>query len=196
MPATALKISDLAGKAVLVTGASTGIGAALVEAYVGQGCQVGLHYNSSRDAAMALSARLNDDGGAVFPVRGDFSVSADVARAVTETAEHFGQLDGLINNAGGMLGRVPYAEMTDEHYDAVMDLNARSVIDRQPRRHPVAEEAGRLHHQHLLDRRAQRRRRWRGALRLGQGLRLECHARHGQGTDRPSASASTRSRRA
>ena len=49
-------------------------------------------------------------------------------RAVEATAERFGRLDGLINNAGSMLGRVPYAELTDEHYDAVMDLNARSVI--------------------------------------------------------------------
>ena len=55
-------------------------------------------------------------------------VSADVARVVEDTARHFGRLDGLVNNAGGMLGRVPYSEMTDEQYDRVMDLNARSVI--------------------------------------------------------------------
>ena len=53
---------------------------------------------------------------------------------VEETAKHFGRLDGLINNAGGMLGRVPYAELSDEQYDAVMDLNARSVRHRMPRR--------------------------------------------------------------
>jgi 3-oxoacyl-[acyl-carrier protein] reductase len=123
-----LVIPDLAGKVVLVTGGSTGIGAALVEAYAAQGCRVGLHYNASHDAALALATRLNDGGGNVFPVRGDFSVSADVIRVVEDTAAQFGQLDGLVNNAGGMLGRVSYADMTDEHYDKVMDLNARSVI--------------------------------------------------------------------
>ena len=51
-----LSIPDLAGKAVLVTGASTGIGAALARAYAEQGCKVGLHYNESREAAEALAA--------------------------------------------------------------------------------------------------------------------------------------------
>jgi len=125
---TALKIPDLAGKAVLVTGASTGIGAALAIAYAEQGARVGLHYNSSRTEADKVAAKVSDAGGKVFLAQGDFSKSPDVERVVKETAEHFGGLDGLVNNAGGMLGRVPYAELTEEHYDAVMDLNARSVI--------------------------------------------------------------------
>ncbi len=123
-----LTIPDLAGKAVLVTGASTGIGAALAAAYARQKCQVGLHYNSSSEAAEALAKKIREDGGEVFLVRGDFGVSADVERVVEETASHFGRLDGLVNNAGGMLGRVDYADMTDEQYDAVMNLNARSVV--------------------------------------------------------------------
>lgn len=125
---TALKIPDLAGKAVLITGASTGIGAALAIAYAEQGSRVGVHYNSSRVAAEEVAAKIRDTGGEVFLVQGDFSKSADVERVVQETGEHFGGLDGLVNNAGGMLGRVPYSEMTDAQYDAVMDLNARSVI--------------------------------------------------------------------
>jgi 3-oxoacyl-[acyl-carrier protein] reductase len=128
MPSPALSIPDLAGKAVLVTGASTGIGAALARAYAAQGCRVGLHYNESRQAAKDVASAIENDGGEVFLVQGDFSRSADVTRVVEETAKHFGRLDGLVNNAGGMLGRVPYAEMTDEQYDRVMDLNARSVI--------------------------------------------------------------------
>ena len=129
MPSSAaLTIPDLAGKAVLITGASTGIGAALARAYAAQGGKVGLHYNASRQPAEALAAEIRDAGGEVFLVQGDFSKSADVARVVEETASHFGRLDGLVNNAGGMLGRVNYAEISDEQYDRVMDLNARSVI--------------------------------------------------------------------
>src|SRR6185312_4690919 len=127
-PMPALSIPDLAGKAVLVTGASTGIGAALAVAYAAQGCRVGVHYNSSAAEAEKVAAKIRDEGGEAFLVRGDFGVSAEVERVVQETARHFGRLDGLVNNAGGMLGRVPYAEMTDEQYDAVMNLNARSVI--------------------------------------------------------------------
>jgi len=128
MTASQIVIPDLAGKAVLVTGASTGIGAALAKAYARQGCKVGLHYNASRGPAEAIAQDLSSQGLDVFLVAGDFSVSADVTRVVEETARHFGRLDGLINNAGGMLGRVPYADMTDEQYDKVMDLNARSVV--------------------------------------------------------------------
>ena len=124
----AVSIPDLMGKAVLITGASTGIGAALVLAYAAQGCKVGLHYNASSEAAERLAETIRRQGGDVFLCKGDFSVSADVARVVEQTAAHFGRLDGLVNNAGGMLGRVAYADMTDAHYDAVMNLNVRSVI--------------------------------------------------------------------
>jgi 3-oxoacyl-[acyl-carrier protein] reductase len=123
-----LSIPDLAGKAVLVTGASTGIGAALAVAYAAQKCLVSLHYNASRDSAEAVARTIRQTGGQVFLTQGDFSKPADVERVVEESAQKFGRLDGLVNNAGGMLGRVPYAEMTEEHYDAVMDLNARSVL--------------------------------------------------------------------
>lgn len=123
-----LVIPDLAGKAVLITGASTGIGAALARAFAAQGAKVGLHYNSSLEAAEKLAKEIAEAGGVVHLVRADASVSGEIARAVEETAAHFGHLDGLINNAGGMVARLAYADMTDEHYDAVMDLNARSVL--------------------------------------------------------------------
>jgi 3-oxoacyl-[acyl-carrier protein] reductase len=127
MPST-LSIPDLAGKAVLITGGSTGIGAALVRAFAEQGSRVALHYNASEDAARALADEIGAQGREVALVRGDVSRSAEVERIVDEAAERFGALDGLINNAGGMLGRVAYGDISDEHYDAVMDLNVRSVF--------------------------------------------------------------------
>ena len=90
---------------------------------------VGLHYNQSQEAAEALAAKLRGRRRRRLSRAGRFFESRPTStRVVEETAQHFGRLDGLVNNAGGMLGRMNYAEMTDEHYDAVMDLNARSVI--------------------------------------------------------------------
>ena len=123
-----LTIPDLAGKAVLITGASTGIGAALAKAFAGQGAQVGLHYNSSAEAAHAVAREIEDAGGSVVLLRGDATNSADMGRIVEETVRTFGKLEGLINNAGGMVARVLYENLTDDHYDKVMDLNGRSVL--------------------------------------------------------------------
>jgi 3-oxoacyl-[acyl-carrier protein] reductase len=129
MPETArLTIPDLAGKAVLITGASTGIGAALAKAFAAQGAKVAVHYNASADAAKAVVEAITGAGGRATLVRGDVSDPASVRRIVAEAVDALGGLDGLINNAGLMLGRRPFVEISDEHYDAVLDLNARSVF--------------------------------------------------------------------
>lgn len=123
-----LTIPDLKDKAVLITGASTGIGAALARAFAAQGAKVGLHYNSSREAAAKLGEEIEAAGGTVVLIKADATKTAEVRTAVERTAEAFGRLDGLINNAGGMVARQPYQEFTEELYDEVMDLNARSVL--------------------------------------------------------------------
>jgi 3-oxoacyl-[acyl-carrier protein] reductase len=128
MASVALNIPDLAGKAVLITGASTGIGAALARAFAAQGARVAAHYNASRSEAEQLASDIRDAGGTVHLVQADFSRADEVGRAVEEAAEALGGLDGLINNAGGMVKRVRYEVATEDDYDAIMDLNARSVI--------------------------------------------------------------------
>ena len=124
----ALTIPDLAGKAVLITGASTGIGAALATAFAAQGAMVGLHYNSSLDAAEALAKTIRDNGGTVELIRANASKEGEIAGAVEAAQRAFGRLDGLVNNAGGMVARQPYQEWTSALYDQIMDLNARSVL--------------------------------------------------------------------
>jgi len=123
-----LKIPDLAGKAVFITGASTGIGAALARAFAAQGARVAIHYNASADAAKALGAEIAGAGGTAHLVQADYSRSDDVRRSVERAAAALGGLDGLINNAGGMVRRVAYENATDADYDDIMDLNARSVV--------------------------------------------------------------------
>ena len=110
----------LAGRRVLVTGASRGIGAAAACAFADAGCRLALHYHTEQlEAAGVLGATL---------LQGDFAVMADVRRVVGEAVAELGGLDVLVNNAGHMIGRFPLAEMSDDALDAVFDLNARSVV--------------------------------------------------------------------
>lgn len=120
--------SEFADKAVLVTGASTGIGAAVARALGANGARVGVHYHSSREAAEQVAADIDATAGSAFVVRADAANTDEIEAAVEQTARHFGGLHGLINNAGGMVKRVNYADVTDADYDQIMDLNARSVI--------------------------------------------------------------------
>ena len=125
---TGTKIPDLGGKVVLITGASTGIGAALAREFAAQGAHVGLHYHASVDAAEALAADITGAGGTVGLIRADMSTGAGARAAVDQAVATFGRLDGLINNAGGMVRRVSYELASEADYDEIMDLNARSVL--------------------------------------------------------------------
>lgn len=123
-----LVIPDLAGKRVLITGASTGIGRELAEAFAEQGARVAIHYAHSEDAAWDVAGAIGRRGGEPHVVQGDLAKPEDCARVVAEAVAALGGLDGLINNAGLMLGRVPTTDASDAHFDEVMALNARSVF--------------------------------------------------------------------
>jgi len=130
------RFGELSGKVVLITGASTGIGAAVARAFAANGAKVGLHYNSSADAAEKLAGEIRAAGGTVETFKADASKRGEMDTLVDAVAQKFGQIDGLINNAGGMVGRQPYEQWTPEHYDAVMELNVRSVLEASHRAIP------------------------------------------------------------
>ena len=137
-----LTIADLAQKVVLITGAATGIGAALARGFSAQGSRVAIHYHSSEAAAKTLAQELSGAGAEAFLVRGDVTGPAECSRIVEETAAHFGRIDGLINNAGLMLGRVPSFEASDAHISNVIDLNIRSVLSLTRAAAPWLERQG------------------------------------------------------
>ena len=120
-------VDDLKGKTVLITGASTGIGAAAARAFAAAGARVVVHYNESREPAEALAAELRRGGCEVLLAAGDVTQEANVKRIVAETMAAFGRIDVLINNAGGMLGRVKIEDFTVAHIQRVLDLNVTQV---------------------------------------------------------------------
>ena len=121
-------IEDLEGRVVLITGASTGIGAAAARAFGANGARVAVHYNSSRDQAEAVVADIRAAGGQAMAVRGDVTSSAACREIVSTTIGAMGRLDVLVNNAGAMVQRVPIEQLTDELFDRVVHLNVRSAM--------------------------------------------------------------------
>ena len=87
-----------------------------------------MHFNQSKDAAERVVARIKAEGGEGLAIGGDVASAKVVAEIVERVAAHFGRIDVLVNNAGSLIRRVPIADASDEHYDAVMDVNARSVF--------------------------------------------------------------------
>jgi 3-oxoacyl-[acyl-carrier protein] reductase len=135
--------SDLAGRVVLVTGASTGIGAAAARAFAGVGCRVAIHYNASLNRAEEVAADVRFEGAEAFLVGGDLTTSQKAREVVEATVAHFGAIDILVNNAGGLVQRVPIAEIDDAFFDAVMDLNVRSLVAACSAAVPHMRRAGR-----------------------------------------------------
>lgn len=85
-------------RAVLITGASRGIGRAIATAFAGNGDRVAIHHRDSPDLAASLLAALPGEGHTV--VRADLADPAAVRAMVDTAAEHLGGIDVLVNNAG------------------------------------------------------------------------------------------------
>jgi 3-oxoacyl-[acyl-carrier protein] reductase len=119
--------SDLKGKAVLITGASTGIGAAAARAFAQHGSRVAVPYNASREEAEKVAADVHSLGGEAVLVGGDVTSSANVKRIVAETLAALGRIDVLINNAGGLVARTRIEEYSEEFLHQVITLNVIQV---------------------------------------------------------------------
>jgi 3-oxoacyl-[acyl-carrier protein] reductase len=121
-------LPDLHGRRVLVTGASTGIGAAVARAFGAQGAKVAVHYNQSEGPASEVVDAICTGGGDAIKVKADVRDSAAIRGVVRHVTEAFGGIDILVNNAGSLVKRVPIAELTDELFDDVLHINALSML--------------------------------------------------------------------
>ncbi|QNE76361.1 glucose 1-dehydrogenase [Streptomyces finlayi] len=116
----------LSDKVVLITGASSGIGAAAARVFAQEGAKVVLAARREERLA-ALVAELRDKGADAAYVVTDVTVAQDVSRAVDFAVSTYGRLDSAFNNAGLGGDRTPMHLMGDDVYDTLMDVNVRSV---------------------------------------------------------------------
>lgn len=131
-------LEDLRGKRVLVTGSSTGIGAAVAREFCRLGARVVVHGNKNAEAANALAREIGAAGVAL----GDVGDGATAARIVAEAAALMGGLDVLVNNAGAIHDRVTNAAFDEAIYERVYDTNVRSVLAVTKAAYPHLKAAG------------------------------------------------------
>ncbi|MGA2659572.1 MAG: SDR family oxidoreductase [Verrucomicrobiota bacterium] len=103
--------SELAGKIVVITGASGGIGSAIARKFAGEGARLVLHYHRNQPGVAVLRREL---GEAEFPVvRADLAREAGAERLFGEAVKRFGRVDTLVANAGSWETRdVPMSQMS------------------------------------------------------------------------------------
>lgn len=119
---------DLKGKVALITGASSGIGAASAELLAELGALVAIGYNQNGSGADEVRARIVNAGGRATMIRADVRDPDQIVSLVARASEDFGPIDILVNNAGSLIERQVISEMTIERWDEVMDLNLKSAM--------------------------------------------------------------------
>ena len=117
----------LTGKVALITGASSGIGAATATLFAELGARVAIGYHANQKGAELVASQITAAGGEAILCRADVSQAAGIKSLVEQVVRELGPIDILVNNAGSLLERLPVLKLTEEGWDAVIDLNMKSA---------------------------------------------------------------------
>ena len=119
----------LKGKVAIVTGGARDIGAAVSIKLADAGAKVCINYLNNEATANETLEAIKNAGGTAIIVKGDMTKLADVQKIVDECKAAFGDtIDILVNVAGGLMGRKLLADMDEEFWDAVMNVNLKSAF--------------------------------------------------------------------
>jgi len=111
----------------LVTGSSSGVGAAIAKGFAAEGADVVVNYNRNEAGARKTADRITGLGRKTLVVQADVGRADDVQRLLGETHSRFGRLDILVNNAGYTLKK-PFEESDEDDWNRVLDTNLKSVF--------------------------------------------------------------------
>jgi 3-oxoacyl-[acyl-carrier protein] reductase len=134
---------DLEGKTVLVTGASTGIGAEVARRFAAEGTRVAVQYLSSQKAAEGVLADVVAAGAEGMLVSADVSSKRDVVRMIGAIVDQFGALDVLVNNAGSPVVRSTIENLREEDWDRTIGINLKGVFLCSQAVIPIMRQRGR-----------------------------------------------------
>ena len=119
---------DVTGRVALVTGASSGIGAATAEVLADLGARVAVGYFHNERGAVQVCETIVAKGGKAMTIRADVRRAAEVRSMVDRVAGELGPIDILVNNAGSLVKRAPVRDAAEEVWDDIMDLNLKSAF--------------------------------------------------------------------
>ena len=119
---------DLTGRTALITGASSGIGAATALVFADLGAKVAIGYHHNEAGAFKVRDEVAATGAKIVAIRGDVRKTPDIRSIVRQTVEELGPIDILVNNAGSLVERQRLAQITEERWDEIMNLNLKSAM--------------------------------------------------------------------
>jgi len=118
----------LSNQTALITGASSGIGAATARLFAQLGARVAIGYNRNAQGAAEVQESIAQSGGTAISIQAEMLKASEISRMVQETTAKLGPIDILVNNAGSLVERVTFEKMTEARWDEVIDLNLKSPL--------------------------------------------------------------------
>ena len=122
------QLVDLSGTTALITGASSGIGAATARLFADLGAQVAIGYYRNEKGATTTADAIRAQGGTAIAIKADVRSASEVRRLVERVSAELGAIDVLVNNAGSLVERLGIREITEERLDEIVALNLKSAV--------------------------------------------------------------------